>query len=440
MAFKKLWRKKWESVQWPLIGILAAGALILGYIGFSNYDASLGESSSILDLLYLTLQLFTLESGALSGIIPWELEIARLLAPAIAAFAAFKALTIIFREQLQLIKAKFYRDHVVICGLGRKGMLLVQRFREQGKKVVVIELDEGNDLIDQCRDYGAVVFTGDATQREMLRIVRVHKAKYLISVAGDDGVNAEVAIHAYDLVKNKKKHQLTCIIHIFDPQLSQLLREQEKEVSELDSFRIEYFNVYEKGAEAWIDEYFPFTPDDAQAHEETRLLVVGAGQLGESLVAQAAQKWKRSQGSNSLKLYIDIIDRYAEAKKARLYSRYSDLTNYWEINPLAMDVKSLDFQRGQFLFENGKNCKYNKIFVCLDNDSLGLSVAMSLYQKLKEQKVAIVVRMVRNAGLAILLRGKEKEEEQVAGIFAFGLLDRTCTPELILEGTDKKLT
>ena len=112
------------------------------------------------------------------------------------------------------------------------------------------------------------------------------------------------------------------------------------------------------------------------------------------------------------------------------------LEAYWEIIPLEMDVKSLDFQQGKFLFENGGKCRYDKIFICLDNDSLGLSVAMSLYQKLKEQRTAIVVRMVRDAGLAILLRGKEIEGEQISGIFAFGLLDRTCTPELILEGKD----
>jgi hypothetical protein len=429
---KRRRKNKWGNVQWPIMGGIALAALILGYLGFSKYLAIVGDSRSPLDIIYLTLQLFTLESGALSGIVPWELEIARLLAPAVAAFAVFKAIAIIFREQLQLIRVKFFRKHVVICGLGRKGMLLTQQFRMMGEKVVVIELDEGNDLIERCRDYGAVVFTGDATQIELLKKVRVHKAEYLMSVAGDDGINAEVAIHAYDLFKTKKGHRLMCIIHIFDAQLSKLLREQEKEVREQDSFRIEYFNVYEKGAQAWIDDFSPFAADMTQALDGTRLLVVGAGQLGESLVVQAARKWKDIRGEKNGKLYIDIIDRYAEAKKARLYSRCPDLKDLWEITPLTMDLKSLEFQQGTFLFENAKKCRYDKIFVCLDNDSFGLSVAMSLYQKLKGQPVAIVVRMVRDAGLAILIRGKDREEEVQEGIYAFGLLDRTCTPELIL--------
>jgi hypothetical protein len=430
--FKKKWKRKWESAQWPAIALAGVATMVIGYIGFSKYMAGAGEVQDPFDIIYLVFQLFTLESGALSGTIPWELQVSRFLAPAIAAFAVFKAIAIIFREQLQLMRVKFFRKHVVICGLGRKGMLLTQQFRMMGEKVVVIELDEGNDLIDRCRDYGAVVFTGDATQRELLKKVRVHKAEYLISVAGDDGINAEVAIHAYNLFISKKGHRMTCIIHIFDPQLSKLLREQEKEQREQDSFRIEYFNVYEKGAQAWIDDFSPFADDETPVPDGKRLLVVGAGQLGESLVVQAARKWKEIRGEKNGKFYIDVIDRYADAKKARLFSRCPDLRDLWEITPLTMDLKSLEFQQGKFLFENGEKCRYDKIFVCLDNDSFGLSVAMSLYQKLKGQPVAIVVRMVRDAGLAILIRGKDREEESQEGIYAFGLLDRTCTPELIL--------
>ena len=293
----------WERFQWLFIAGLAAGALVLGYLGFYRYYAFTGESRTPLDLLYLTLQLFTLESGSISGKIFLELEVARFLAPAVAAFAAFKALAIIFREQLQLIKVKFFRDHVVICGLGKRGMLTAQKFREQGNRVVIVELDEGNDLIGQCRDFGAVVFTGDATERALLRKAHVHKAKYLIAVSGDDGVNAEVSIHAFELVKSNKNRLLTGIIHIFDPQLSQLLSKQELNLREGDSFQLKFFNVYEKGAQAWLDKFFPLTQDDTQKSVESRLLVVGAGQLGQSLINQAALRWKKAQWSLSIRLF-----------------------------------------------------------------------------------------------------------------------------------------
>lgn len=429
---KKHRKNVWESFQWPFIAGLASGALILGYLGFFRYYAALGEPRSPLDLLYLSLQLFTLESGSVAGNIFWELEIARFLAPAVAAFAALKALAVIFRNQLQLIKVKFFQDHVVICGLGKRGMIIAQKFRELRYRVVIIELDEGNDLIDQCRDFGAVVFTGDATEGALLRKANVHRAKHLIAVTGDDGANTEIAIHAFAIVKNNKGHLLTCIIHIFDPQLSQLLCQQELNLNEVDSFQLKFFNVYEKGAQVWLDRFFPLIKDELATSAEPHLLIIGAGQLGESLIHQAALRWEKFRGTSPAKLKVDIIDRYAEVKMNRLYSQYSDFKNKCEITPLTTDITSPDFQHGQFLFDERNNCRYKKIFVCLDNDSLGLSTAMSIHQKLQNHEAEVVVRMARDAGLATLLQDKNQRKEQEAGIFAFSLLERTCSPELLL--------
>jgi hypothetical protein len=52
-------------------------SLLLGYIGFSRYAQAKGETMSALDTLYLTLQLAVFESGAVSGPVGWELEVAR---------------------------------------------------------------------------------------------------------------------------------------------------------------------------------------------------------------------------------------------------------------------------------------------------------------------------------------------------------------------------
>src|SRR3990170_3530754 len=116
----------WQEYQWPVVGILGLTALGLGYIGFHKYFAALGEIRSGWDIFYLSLQLLTLESGSIHGPVSWELEVARLLAPALVAYTAIKALVAIFHEELQLLCVRFIRDHVVICGLGRKGLLFAR--------------------------------------------------------------------------------------------------------------------------------------------------------------------------------------------------------------------------------------------------------------------------------------------------------------------------
>ena len=73
-------RRDWKRFQWPLVGLLAVGMFLLGFVGFSKFSASVGETRSFFDILYLDLQLFVLESGSVWGSVPWELQIARFLA------------------------------------------------------------------------------------------------------------------------------------------------------------------------------------------------------------------------------------------------------------------------------------------------------------------------------------------------------------------------
>jgi hypothetical protein len=145
----------WRRIQWPLAACLAVAALVLGFVGFTRFFAALGEPRSGWDILYLTIQLFVLESGSVFGPVPWELQVARLLAPGVAGYATLGALGILFRDQFERFRVRFFRGHVVICALGRKGLLLAKSLRERGDRVVVVEEDAENDLIRTVREYRA---------------------------------------------------------------------------------------------------------------------------------------------------------------------------------------------------------------------------------------------------------------------------------------------
>ena len=190
--------------KWLLIGLMWIAAFCLGYIGFSNYYASIGDTRSPSHICYVTMQLFVLESGPVPGPVGWELQVARFLAPLVAVYTAIQAVAIILREQLLLFRLRFLRGHIVICGLGRKGLLLCRAFRQSGERVVVIEHNKDNELISQCREYGAAVLIDNAASPSVLRRAGVDKAKYIISVCGDDGTNAEIAVHSRELVRERK--------------------------------------------------------------------------------------------------------------------------------------------------------------------------------------------------------------------------------------------
>lgn len=436
---RKYPKTKWQDLHWYVIGLSAVVALALGYWGFSSYFASTGNPGSRLSIVYLTLQLFALESGALPGRIPLALEVARFLAPLVAATAALKALLLVFREQAQLLRVKFYRGHVVICGLGRKGHLLARTLRGRGDKVVVVERDEGNDYLEQCRDLGAVVFTGDASDPGVLRKARVGRADHLIALCGDDGVNAEIAVRTRSLLKRRGGRALHVIVHLFDPQLCTLLQEREFEADRTAAFRLDYFNLYERAARSLIKTFSPFSDPGVGGDSAPHFVIVGVGRFGESLIVQSAIRWKDRNGKSGRKLDLTLLDRTAGLKKEMLCLRYPRLSRYCNVRPVDADVESPQFQRGEFLVDIGANSKISHIFICLDNDSLGLSAALTLNRHVRKDSIPVTVRMAHETGLASLLAGKEIDRNGTANIRVFGILDRTFQADLLLGGTHETL-
>jgi hypothetical protein len=104
-----------------------------------------------------------------------------------------------------------------------------------------------------------------------------------------------------------------------------------------------------------------------------------------------------------------------------------------------MDVRLPEFQRAEFLYDAQGLCDVDMVYICLDDDSLGLQTGLALLYRMRECVILIVVRMVEDAGLATLLRGGHDRKSAFANLHAFGLLDRTCTADLVLGGTHEVL-
>jgi hypothetical protein len=436
---KRSLRKISRDLQWPFLGGAALAALILGFIGFSGYFGALGQRRPFSNLLYLAMQLFVLESGSVPGPVPWELDVARFLAPLVAASAAVKGLALVFREQFRLLQLRFAAKHTIICGLGRKGLRLVRQFHPRNGRIVVIERNAENEFIGQALDLGAIVLIGDAADTEMLRRARCQRAARLISVCGSDGVNAEVAVRARRLVPANRDTALTCGVHIVDPRLCRLLTGQEIETKPTDAFRLEFFNIFDVGARIWLKEHPPFSPEGGDAAFRPHLLIVGVGGLGESLVVQAARAWDMSRGAAGERLGLTIIDRRAESKRDSLTLRYPSLEKACDLRALQMDIADPQFERADFLFDAGGRGDVTSIFVCLDDNSLGASAALSLRRRLRSPHVSVVIRSSQEDGLSHLLQAELGAGADQATLHSFDLLDRVCLADLALGGTTERL-
>jgi hypothetical protein len=424
-------RRRWRRWSWAAIGLLALASLVLGHVGYRAYFEDTGQAGSHADAFYRSLQLFGLEGGDVDPV-PWQLQIARFLAPIVTALALIRAIVAVFRERAQAWRLWRMRDHVIVCGLGARGLLFAKRFRERGEDVVVIEHDPEAHGLDDCRDRGIVVLIADATDDPALARARPERARRLIAVGSDDSTNAEVAAEARVLVA-EQGGRLEAFVHVVGIRLCSLLRERERAAPGAGSLNLRFFNVFEAGARAWLDEYPPFGDGSAPREGRPRLVVVGVGQMGKSLVVGAVRSWLALKPQARERPRITLVDLEATRKREWLLLEHPQLEQFCELDGVDIDITTAAFDRAEFLFSDG-HCDASSIYVCLDDDARGLAAALAVAQRVNDDRVEVVVRMKEHAGLATLLE-RDGAGREFGNVHAFRVLDRTCTPEFLLGET-----
>jgi len=445
--FNKLFK---DVSLWVLILVLWICFLYLGYIGWVQYEVLNKQANDIALDIYLTIQLVSMNSGAVAQPIPLTLNIARFALPVLTLLTAIKAFLGFFTDQVRTIQLSLLSGHVIICGLSRKGMLLATRFRRQGTDVVVVEQDEDNPWIESCREEGIFILIGDASESTLLLHAGIQRARGLFAVCDDDGINADIAVVAKNLLnqednpqnkqarrslRRSKKSQesptFKILMHNANPQLVGLLRQYG--LHQLDTnVRIIMFNVFERAAHQLLDQYPAWDETRIESGNEPHILLVGLGRMGENIILHAAEKWTSRHSSTASRLHFTILDRHALEKVESLAVRYPRLDTQCVFNTLQMEINSADFERGAFLFNSEGELDIDRIYICIDNDSVGLHAGLMLHLQLPQGvDIPIVIRMSEETGLARLLEDHRSHLEEYRSLSAFGYLDQTCTPYLL---------
>ena len=125
------------------------------------------------------------------------------------------------RIQLELGRKKYnFKNHVIVCGLGRLGYFVVKELLQKNEKVIVIEQNENSNHIDYFRQLGAEVYLGDARLPKVIKDVNVAEAKAVISVINNDSLNLEIGLNARSHQPNVK-----LILRIFDDQMADKIKD-----------------------------------------------------------------------------------------------------------------------------------------------------------------------------------------------------------------------
>jgi Trk K+ transport system NAD-binding subunit len=140
----------------------------------------------------------------------------------ISIFAIFTAtitsvLNAATTRRLRGLRPIHQRGHVIVCGAGNVGSLVIEYLRELGEKIVVIERNPDALLVELARDRQVDLLTGDATHDETIAYSSAERAKALVGVTNSDTTNLEVGLGARTRMHERGHGDLHVVLRIDDP-------------------------------------------------------------------------------------------------------------------------------------------------------------------------------------------------------------------------------
>lgn len=108
-----------------------------------------------------------------------------------------------------------FREHFIICGAGRVGILTAKCFHRMGRKVIVIEKNSSAPLLDELRELKIPFMIADASRAGVLTKAGINRAQAVLSLINGDMNNLELGLAARAI-----RSDIHLVVRIFDAVLA----------------------------------------------------------------------------------------------------------------------------------------------------------------------------------------------------------------------------
>ena len=399
------------SKRWQWVALVGMAAFILGCVGYHQLFVSQGGQPSVTDVVYGSLSLFLFNPPPGTKL-PVALDIARFVAPIAAGWAFVTAMLSLFQESAARIKLWRRKGHVVVCGLGFKGATFIDNLRSEGFKVVAIESNGDNPLVDKYRRLGVPVVIGDAQRVETLMRAKAGRAEWLLALCPDDAVNTEIVLSAHLLMHERPRGVLNCLAQISDPQLCSLLSRLELHRS--SNWSVTFFNTDEVSADMILDRY-PFHDGTATS---PHILVAPLDPVGQRLVVNAAHRWRSMRAERPL--VVTVVDDDAETRIRKLKDEYRILENTCTF--IACSASDSDLNKLTFRDQPDSPPSPSRAYVTAFDDEVGVTTMLRLLHH--DVAPTLVLAQSREYGKSKLLGA-------LTSVEVFPVFERVCVPDYL---------
>lgn len=379
---------------------------------------------------YQVIMLFALGGDWTNGLaLPWQLELARFLAPVVSVAGVLIVLTRGAWVSLTNLRIRFWQGHVVVVGLGEKGWQFAQSCAE-AHKTVAIERDEDNPYVERARSRGIKVIVGDILDEQVMRSAGVHKARHLVTFCGNDGASVEIAIRVREyLARIASGGALRIHLHVNTTQVSSRLDRYAKFYDAHRIAEVDFFSVYELSARILLKKYPPDQYANAFGQKQVHIALYGFGLLAEQILMESV---RLCHFLNARQIRFTVFDKDVDSKLEGLLRLYPGIAQLADVSGVeAADIPAMTLAP---VSEDWLSTVTEHV-ICMHNDADNLDLALGLRARLEEQtgcNSPINVRMQHASGLARLLESRSGEPEVPDGLYPFGMFDEVLFHENIL--------
>ena len=368
-------------------------------------------------------------------------KIAKFLGAGGTALGSIQAFWKEIREKFDLIRLQQTSGHAIITGLGDKGMRLMSTLVEKGYRVVAIEAKKDHPDIPGCRERGVLVLIGDASDPVMLDEANTAKAKYLFAVTGNDNANIKIAsegkLLAETAYSDDSKVYLRCYTHIASSSLRSIFAHHDLFARTYNEFDASIFNIYETSARVILEKYPPdlYARKQGLSDETISFVIIGFSRMGEHIIKQAARighyaEWRR--------LEINVVDRNIKTNSEKFLAVYGDGAKPPSFIVPGVDIHFIDHDPECLLSIEEITCsKPTAVYIALDDDSTGVSLAMRIRSLLSSDDIPIVVCM--RSSLSELMEGSESQYTLDRNIHGFNIYDAACGYQVLMDEVTDEL-